>query len=154
MSFFRANAEITGGRITNVAFVAPNLVDMANTPINNTGDPVLDADAVNKRTLVNYVSQRVTCIDTNLQGDGVYVAVDERLYGAFNVKIMGHTEGKPIGVFIVAKSSRTTPAVVQIVTSGPGVEGSRLNVTWPAEAGIHVGKLGVGDNGIYEVKIF
>lgn len=37
---------------------------------------------------------------------------------------------------------------------GLGVEGSWFNVMWLVEFGIYVGKLGVGDNGIYEVKIF
>lgn len=153
MSFFRANAQISGGSIEHVSFVSPSFVDMTETRILNTGNPVLDGDAVNKRTLVDYVTQRVTFIETNIQGNEVYVAVDGRLYGAYTVTVMGTTEGKALGIFHVSKTSRTKPAAVQIMTSAPGEGGSRLNVTWPSNSGIHVGKSGLGDDGIYVVKI-
>lgn len=153
MAYIRASTEITGGRIENVTFTSPTLVDMSSVRINNTGDPILAADAANKRFVEDYTTNRVKMLETNLQGNATAVAIDDRLYGAYYVSVMGRDEGKPIGIFLLAKPSRSIPATVSTISSFTGGDGSELYVTWPADSGINLGKLGTGDNGIYLVKI-
>lgn len=152
MSFFRGNTQITGGTIQNVAFSSPSSCDMSNVRITNTGDPIIGTDAVNKRSMVNYVTQGVAVLQTNLQGF-VPVVIDDRVFGSFHITVSGTTEGNPVGAFVALKASRTQSPTIQVLSSLPGSGGSRLGISWPPNTGILLSKTGAGDDGIYVIKI-
>lgn len=154
MVFIRGNIDVTGGHVANVKFSTPINVDMGGERVKNIGEAEENDDAISKRSMENFVSYRITILDTIIQHDDTWILIDVRLFGSFFVTVFCTEEGRPSMVAHLSKNDRKRNAMIQNISSMKGSRKTYLELKWLPYEGVYVKKNGLYDEGLYQIKTF